>query len=107
MAGLKKGQCNNPNGRKKGVPNKITQDLRERITAFLDDNWTSIEKDFKAIPPRERLMFYEKLMSYAVPKLQTVVMDTKIDATIQMPTLNFIPTTNLPFDFFDTSIGID
>lgn len=55
-------------GRKKGTPNAITKELRERINAFLSDNWHSIQSDFNALQPRERLMFYERLLSYALPK---------------------------------------
>jgi len=68
--GLKKGTTNNPAGRKKGTPNKITADLRQRINEVLDNNWHTIEKDIKALEPKDRLMFIEKLLKYALPTLQ-------------------------------------
>jgi hypothetical protein len=55
-------------GRKAGTPNSTTKELRERINSFLSDNWQSIQLDFNAIQPRERLIFYERLLSYALPK---------------------------------------
>ncbi len=59
-------------GRSKGTPNEVTKDMRERISNFLSDNWSLIESDFKKLEPKERLMFYEKLMSYGLPKLQSI-----------------------------------
>lgn len=59
-------------GRQKGTPNEVTKELRAKVSAFLSDNWSLIESDFKQLQPKERLMFYEKLMSYGLPKLQTI-----------------------------------
>jgi hypothetical protein len=43
--------------------------MRERISDFLSDNWEVMEQDFKKLEPKERLAFYEKLLSYSLPKL--------------------------------------
>jgi hypothetical protein len=40
----KKGQTNNPNGRKKGVPNKSTAQAREAIANFVDKNTGRLER---------------------------------------------------------------
>lgn len=69
---LPPGKTNNPNGRPTGSVNKATADLRQRISAFIADKWESIETDFAALEPKDRLNFIEKLMGYAVPKLQSV-----------------------------------
>lgn len=63
-------------GRQKGTPNEVTKDLRERVSNFLTDNWSLIESDFKKLEPKERLVFYEKLLSYGLPKLQSVGLST-------------------------------
>jgi len=65
-----KGRTNNPNGRPKGKPNKITSDLRAKINEFLNNQWEVVEEDFKALEPHQRLNFYEKLISYCLPKNQ-------------------------------------
>lgn len=59
-------------GRTKGTPNELTREMRERVSIFLSDNWGIIQKDFEQLEPKDRLMFYERLMSYALPKPQTV-----------------------------------
>lgn len=59
-------------GRKKGTPNKVTTNLREKISAFLDRKWEVIESDFETLRPKDRIALFEKLLQYSIPKLQTV-----------------------------------
>mgnify|MGYP000917445297 FL=1 len=67
---MKKGQTNNPSGRPKGTPNKITADLRMKINAIVEKQIDSIEQDLLSLEPMQRLQIVEKLISYCVPKLQ-------------------------------------
>lgn len=63
-----KGYTNNPNGRPKGVPNKITQELRLFIAELVSDNREQIVEDFKTLAPKERLLILERYMQYVLPK---------------------------------------
>lgn len=65
-----RGKTNNPDGRPKGRPNRITQQLRERIADFLEQNWSKIEADFLELEPKDRVMLFEKLLQYTTPRLQ-------------------------------------
>ncbi len=76
---LKKGQTNNPNGRPKGSRNKVTASLRARINDFLNNNWENLQKDFEKLEPKEKLMFYEKLLQYGLPKLQNTQLTSNVD----------------------------
>lgn len=76
---MEKGHTNNPNGRPKGKPNKITQDVRGWLSAVIDKNRKQMERDLKALEPKDRLQMLEKLMQYVVPKQQAV--STEIDFT--------------------------
>ena len=58
-------------GRGKGTPNKVTTDLRAWINKLLDNNRKQIADDIKMLEPQQRVMFFEKLLSYAVPKMGT------------------------------------
>ena len=77
--GLHKGQTNNPAGRPKGRPNKITAGLRTRINDFLNKNWDTLQNDFDKLEPKERLQFYEKLLQYGLPKLQSTEITQELD----------------------------
>lgn len=84
--GLKKGETNNPNGRPAGTPNKVTKELRERIQNFLEDNWHQIEKDFATLDPEKRVMLFEKLLQYTVPRLQATdltIEENRVDPRIR------------------------
>jgi hypothetical protein len=58
-------------GRDLGTPNKITKQLRERISDFLNENWTQIENDFQKLEPKERVILFERLLQYTIPRLQS------------------------------------
>ncbi len=76
---FKKGDSGNPNGRPKGSKNKRGGDLREKITAFLEDNFEKIQEDFKKMQPGERAKLYKDLLQYSIPKMQTTSMEMKLE----------------------------
>lgn len=59
-------------GRQKGTPNKATSLCRETISALLSDYQNSglMLTDFQALEPKDRLAIAEKMMQYAMPKMQ-------------------------------------
>ncbi len=59
-------------GRKKGTPNKTTEETRQWLKMFLDNNQKQIEEDFKALEPHQRLQIFERLLQYTLPKMQNV-----------------------------------
>lgn len=69
---MEKGKTNNPNGRPKGKPNKITADMRGWLTTVIDKNRKQMVKDLKMLDPKDRLQILEKLMQYVIPKQQAV-----------------------------------
>lgn len=73
----RKGITNNPKGRPKGSPNKITQDFRCWLSKLIDKNRDQIQRDLAALPPKERLQVLEKFMQYTIPKMQNA--EAKLD----------------------------
>ena len=86
---MEKGKTNNPNGRPKGTPNKITQDMRQWLSTVIDKNRRQMERDLKALKPKERLQMLEKLMQYVIPKQQAVKAEVDF-ATLTDDQLNTI-----------------
>lgn len=86
---MEKGKTNNPNGRPKGTPNKITQDMRQWLSTVIDKNRRQMERDLKALEPKERLQMLEKLMQYVIPKQQAVKAEVDF-ATLTDDQLNTI-----------------
>lgn len=78
--GQKKGQTGNPDGRPKGIPNKVTSDVKRWIQQLIDGNRVQFEKDLKGLDPKDRLVILERLMQYVIPKQQSVSIEEQIQA---------------------------
>lgn len=46
--------------------------MRQWLSAVLEKNRSQMEKDLKALEPKERLRILERLMQYVIPKQQAV-----------------------------------
>lgn len=75
MARFKKGE----GGRPKGTPNKITADLRDWLSNFIDENKNQILHDWKALEAKDRIAYFEKLLKYVLPTLQATTVTTEYD----------------------------
>lgn len=64
-------QTNNPFGRPKGTPNKVTTKLKQFIADLIDKNREQILKDIASLEPRDRLNVWLKLLEYTIPKATT------------------------------------
>ena len=76
---FKKGQSGNPSGRKPGVSNKITKELRDRIKDFLEGKWSQIEDDFENLEPEKRVALFEKLLQYVLPRMASMDLEGELD----------------------------
>lgn len=75
--GLRKGQTNNPNGRRKGSKNKDNQfkaAIKEGIPVdFILKEIASIEE------PKDRVPHYIKMLEFAHPKMKSVEVSGDLD----------------------------
>jgi hypothetical protein len=80
--GFKKGVSGNPTGRPIGSKNKTTEEIREKISDFLNEVWPQVQTDFKELDPEKRMFFYEKLLKYSIPPLQSISMQAEIKSDL-------------------------
>ena len=67
-------------GRKKARPNAKTATLKEWVQAVLEDGRSTFEAKLKDLPPSRYVEAYLALLSYAVPKVQSVSIEAKLQA---------------------------
>lgn len=70
-------------GREKGTPNKVTSDTKQWIQQLIDGNRKTFEKDLKELDSKDRLIILERMMSYVVPKMQSVDVKAQVEAEYQ------------------------
>lgn len=68
--GLKKGQTNNPRGRKKGTPNYTTQEIRKTIKSALENEFSNISNLLGTLSPKDRIEMIVKLLPFVIPKCE-------------------------------------
>lgn len=76
---FEKGISGNPEGRPKGVMNKTGSQLRETITAFLENNFEKVVIDFEGLKPKDRVKVYCDLLQYGLPRLQAIQLETDFE----------------------------
>lgn len=81
---MEKGHTNNPNGRPKGQPNKITSEFKAVIKQFVEHNWQQVQADFDNMDAEQRTNFIVKLLPYILPKADTTEMTDKDTFVIRL-----------------------
>lgn len=66
-------------GRKAGTPNKITGTLKDFVSGLIEDNREQMQKDLKALSPKDRLLVLERFLQYVLPKQQAIAADLSVE----------------------------
>ena len=66
MRGRKKGTFKT-GGREKGTENKINSYIKNLIGECIQNNIGTMQTDYETLEPKDRLLFIEKLLKYAIP----------------------------------------
>ena len=62
----------NRNGRKAGIPNKVTTKIRDAFSKLIEDNLEGLENDLKSLKHSDRIKFIIDLASFIVPRLKAI-----------------------------------
>lgn len=82
-----KGNTNNPNGRKKGTPNKTTQEARQLFINIMNGEIENIKAALDKIrgdKPEKYLECLAKLFQYTMPKQLDVTSDGESISTVKL-----------------------
>jgi len=65
---FEKGKSGNEKGRPRGAKGRTTEELRQMLNDFVNNNIETLETDFKKLEPLQRLNFFAKLLDFVLPK---------------------------------------
>ena len=66
-----------------GTPNKVTTDLRQRISNLIEKNFERIESDFNKLDSEKRLTILERYLKYCLPPLQNLNVQAEIKTQLE------------------------
>ena len=66
---MPKGVTNNPNGRPKGVPNRVTADMRLILKCIVSDELDHLPEYIQELKHEQRTELLLKLLPYVMPKV--------------------------------------
>jgi len=77
MRGPGKGKTNNPEGKPKGTPNKITGEMREFLKKILEKELGNLPHLLNKLSPEKKAEIIVRLLPFVLPKIN--------DINIEMP----------------------
>jgi len=89
-------------GRVQGTPNRSTDELRQTIQSFIENNLENLQINFELLEAKDKLMFLEKMLQYSLPRLQATTLtmdelhltDEQLDVEIDRLTRKKTPLTD-------------
>lgn len=57
---------------RKGVANKSTTEIRNKVQLVIDNNIDKLQSDLEKVEPKDRINFLIQLLSFTIPKLKAI-----------------------------------
>ena len=76
---FEKGFSGNPNGRKKGKPNKSTEQIRGKFEQLVEGNLDLLDADIKSMKPRDRVKAIIELSKFVLPTLRSTTIEEQAE----------------------------
>ena len=86
MAKYQKGQSGNPNGRPKGSTNEKTAYIRDWVISVIGSNGQRLAQNFSHLSRKEQWRVITQLLPYVLPRQHEAIVDTSLDANMQVTT---------------------
>ncbi len=77
-------------GRKKGTPNKLTREVRESLSAIIDNELEQLPEWLEQLDTKDRLDVLCKLLPYVLPKLRQTELSLSRNEKINHVTIEII-----------------
>lgn len=71
-------------GRELGTPNKSTDELRQTVQSFIENNLDSMQANFDLLEPKEKLLFIEKMLNFSLPRLQATQLTAQVTPIVEL-----------------------
>ena len=70
-------------GRELGTPNRSTEQLRQTVQVFIENNIEGMQTNFDQLEAKDKLLFIEKMLNYSLPRIQSAQLDIRTPHTIE------------------------
>lgn len=79
----------NREGRKKGIPNRTTTEIRESFNLLLSNNLEKLQKDLEELEPFQRIKILLEISKFIIPTLKQTELTTEQSSIFQPIQINF------------------
>jgi len=59
-------------GRRPGAPNRVTKELKQWLTALIEENQETFKENLSKLEPEKHVQIMERLFAYLIPKPQSL-----------------------------------
>jgi len=77
-------------GRKKGVANKTTNEIRVHFQNLVSDNLEQLNEDLKSLEPLQRIKIIIEISKFIVPTLKAVELSPDTTEIFKIPKIEFV-----------------